>query len=75
VSDAYEIAVARDEAKQLADRLVDILPTLALPGAQIGVGIVALAFAIRRLIATRPVAEQAPLREQIALIIRAERLP
>jgi hypothetical protein len=48
MADVYEIAVGRDEAEELADRIAAALPEMALPGARCGVGITALMILMRR---------------------------
>ncbi len=68
----YEIAVARDEAEDLADKIAESLPNLALPGARCGVGIAALMILIRRLIAALPEADRRRIREDVAFLITRE---
>jgi len=68
----YEIAVAHDEAEDLADRIAAALPELSLPGAQTGVGVAALMILIRRLIAALPAQDQARIRAAIADLIGRE---
>ncbi len=73
-ADSYEIAVGREEAGALAARINDALPELAIPGAQIGVGLSALALVIRGLVDSLPVSQQdAARRSLVTLIMGAAR--
>lgn len=69
----YEMAVARDEAEDLADRMAECLPDLALPGARCGVGIAALMILIRRMIDALPEADRQRTRDSVAHLIVLER--
>ncbi len=68
----YEVAVARDEAEDLADKIAELLPDLALPDARCGVGIAALMILIRRLIAALPEPDRRRIRENVAFLISRE---
>jgi hypothetical protein len=69
----YEIAVGREEAEELADRIAAALPEMALPGARSGVGITALMILIRRIIDAQPPGDRPPARAAIAYLIGREK--
>jgi hypothetical protein len=73
MADAYEIAVGREEAAELADRIAAALPEMALPGTQCGVGITALMILIRRIIDAQPPGARPPARAAIAYLIAREK--
>jgi hypothetical protein len=69
----YEIAVGREEAEELADRIAAALPEMALPGARSGVGITALMILMRRMIDGLPVADRPRMRAAVAYLIEREK--
>lgn len=51
---SYELAVNRADARELAEKIIDMLPALASQEAVLGVGLIGLGLAIGNLISTDP---------------------
>lgn len=65
----YEIVILREEARDLAQEIIDALPGLVIPGSPVGVGIMALVIVTRRLIDILPEPEREAARENAAVIL------